>query len=45
MHKKKDLSWYEVFNDTNKCKILERLPFLHYVKVGLGVKSPSSIDK
>jgi hypothetical protein len=45
MHKKKDLSWYEVFNDTNKCKILERLPFLHYVKVGLGVKSPSSIYK
>ena len=45
MHKKKDLSWYEVFNDTHKCKILERLPFLHYVKVGLGVKPPSSIDK
>jgi len=45
MHKKRDLSWYEVFNDTHKCKILERLPFLHYVKVGLGVKPPSSIDK
>jgi hypothetical protein len=45
MHKKKDLSWYEVFNDTHKCKILERLPFLHYVKVGLGIKPPSSIDK
>jgi len=45
MHKKKDLSWYEVFNDTHKCKILERLPFLHYVKVGLGFQPPSTIVK
>jgi hypothetical protein len=45
LHKRKDLSWYEVFNDTNKCKILERLPFFYYVKVGLGINSPSSISK
>jgi len=42
LHKRKDLSWFEVFNDTHKCKIAQRLPFLHYVSVGLGLKSPSS---
>jgi hypothetical protein len=42
LHKRKDLSWFEVFSDTHKCKIAQRLPFLHYVSVGLGLKSPSS---
>lgn len=45
MHKRNDLSWYEVFNQTHKCKMFERQSFFHYVKVGLGLKSPSSIDK
>lgn len=41
MHKKTDLSWFEVFNDTHECKISERLPFLHYVRIGLGMNKPS----
>jgi hypothetical protein len=42
LHKSKDLSWFEVFSDTSKCKITQRMPFLHYVSVGLGIKSASS---
>lgn len=42
MRKRNDLSWFDVFNDTHKCKIAERLPFLHYVKVGIGLESPLS---
>ena len=41
LHKRNDLSWFQVFSDTHKCKIAQRLPFLHYVSVGLGLKSPS----
>ena len=40
MKKRNDLSWFEVFTDTHKCKIAQRLPFLHYVSVGLGLISP-----
>ena len=38
LHKRKDLSWFEVFNDTHQCKITQRLPFIHYLRVGLGIK-------
>ena len=41
-HKRQDLSWFEVFNETHKCKIAQRLPFLQYVAVGLGLQSPST---
>ena len=42
MHKRNDLSWFEVFSDTHKCKIAERLPFFHYVSVGIGLKSATT---
>lgn len=42
MHKRTDLSWFHVFTDTSKCKIAERLPFLHYVGVGLGIMSATT---
>ena len=37
-HKRQDLSWFEVFNDTHECKISQRLSFIHYLKVGIGLK-------
>jgi hypothetical protein len=42
MHKRNDLSWLQVFSDTHKCKIAQRLPFLHYVSVGIGLKSATT---
>lgn len=42
MHKRNDLSWFEVFSDTHKCKIAQRLPFLHYVSVGIGLKTATT---
>ena len=37
LHKRKDLSWFEVFADTHECKITQRLPFIHYLRVGIGL--------
>lgn len=34
----KTLSWFDVINDTNVCRLKERKGFWHYLKVGLGLK-------
>lgn len=34
----KTLSWFDVINDTNVCRLKERKGFWHYFKVGLGLK-------
>jgi hypothetical protein len=34
----KDLTWIEVISDTNICRVKSRKSFLHYLKVGLGLK-------
>ena len=36
--KRKNLSWVDVFTDTEICNIKERKPFMHYIKLGLGLK-------
>ncbi len=36
--KNKDLTWIEVMTDTNICRLKDRKTFLHYLKVGLGLK-------
>ena len=36
LHKKTDLSWFDVVIDTSECKITDRLPLSHYIKAGLG---------
>jgi hypothetical protein len=38
LHRQKDLSWFDVFNDTKVCNITDRLPLSHYFKMGLGIK-------
>jgi len=37
LHKRKDLSWFDVFYDTQVCKITDRMQLIHYVKLGLGI--------
>ena len=34
----KNLTWIDVFSDTNICKLKDRKGFWHYFKVGLGLK-------
>jgi len=34
----KNLTWFNVITDTNICKLKDRKSFLHYLKVGLGLK-------
>jgi hypothetical protein len=34
----KNLTWIDVFSDTNICKLKDRRGFWHYFKVGLGLK-------
>jgi len=36
--RRKNLSWIDVFTDTEICNIKERKSFMHYVKLGLGLK-------
>jgi hypothetical protein len=36
LHKKTDVSWFDIVIDTNECKITDRLPLSHYIKAGLG---------
>jgi hypothetical protein len=36
--RRKNLSWIDVFTDTEICNIKERKHFMHYVKLGLGLK-------
>jgi hypothetical protein len=37
--KRKNLTWVDVFTDTEICYLKERNTFIHYLKVGIGVKS------
>jgi hypothetical protein len=34
----KNLSWVDIVIDTNICRLKDRKSFLHYLKVGLGLK-------
>jgi len=34
----KNLTWFDVVSDTNICRLKDRKSFLHYLKVGLGLK-------
>ena len=34
----KDLTWFEVMTDTDICRLKDKKTFLHYLKVGLGLK-------
>lgn len=36
--RRKNLSWIDVFTDTEICNLNERKSFMHYVKLGLGMK-------
>lgn len=36
--KSKNLTWLDVISDTSVCKLKDRKGFLHYLKVGLGIK-------
>ena len=36
--RRKNLSWIDVFTDTEICNLKERKHFMHYVKLGLGLK-------
>jgi hypothetical protein len=38
LRNKKDLTWFDVFVDTNICNLKDRLPVYHYIKLGLGLK-------
>jgi hypothetical protein len=38
IRKSKNLTWIDVISDTNVCKLKNRKSFLHYLKVGLGIK-------
>lgn len=35
---KKDITWFDVFTDTNICNMKDKRPFTHYLKLGLGLK-------
>jgi hypothetical protein len=34
----KNLTWIDVVTDTDVCRLKNRKSFLHYLKVGLGLK-------
>ena len=34
----KNMTWFDVFSDTNICHLKERKSFWHYLKIGLGLK-------
>ena len=36
--RKKNLTWIDVFTDTKICNLNERKSFIHYLKIGLGLK-------
>ena len=36
--RKKNLTWIDVFTDTEICNLNERKSFIHYLKIGLGLK-------
>ena len=38
LNKNKNLTWVDVISDTNVCRLKDRKHFLHYLKVGLGLK-------
>jgi hypothetical protein len=38
VRRNKNLTWLDVIVDTNICKLKNRQSFLHYLKVGLGIK-------
>ena len=38
LRKTKNLTWIDIITDTDICKIKDRKSFLHYLKVGLGLK-------
>ena len=38
VRKSKNLTWIDVITDTSICKLENRKNFLHYLKVGLGLK-------
>jgi hypothetical protein len=35
---RKNITWWDVFTDTEICNLKERRSFIHYLKVGVGVK-------
>ena len=35
---KKNVTWFDVFADTNICHMKDKRPFIHYLKLGLGLK-------
>ena len=35
---RKNLTWWDVFTDTEICNLKERRSFIHYLKVGIGIK-------
>lgn len=35
---KKDVTWFDVFADTKICRVKDKRPFTHYLKLGLGLK-------
>jgi hypothetical protein len=35
---KKEVTWFDVFADTKICHMKDRLPFTHYLKLGLGIR-------
>lgn len=38
LKKKNNLTWLDIITDTNVCRLKDRKSFLHYLKVGLGLK-------
>jgi len=38
LKKTKNLTWLDIITDTNICRLKDRKNFLHYLKVGLGLK-------
>jgi hypothetical protein len=36
--KSKNLTWFDVISNTSVCKLKDRSGFLHYLKVGFGMK-------
>jgi hypothetical protein len=38
LKKNKNITWFDIITDTNICRLKDRKNFLHYLKVGLGLK-------
>jgi hypothetical protein len=38
LKRSKNLTWVDVFSDTDVCHLTDRKSFLHYLKLGLGIK-------